>query len=244
MLPIRIFGFTISRDKNEPLVESDLSPAQELAILQSRYAAREQLQTISFTRALGFLVLVLVMYISYGDQRQYVLEHHATEMQARLIPIVFDIATLYFVMVIGAKAMRRAAVYTSIGFVFFPVSLSAYINFRAAPDDAMQIILTAVSLLIPAVEIVRALLGADFRRMRAQEDKVLRAATEPLAEVPAPATKIKKATVKRGDKRDAAAEVMSRNPNMTPKELALAISISGSYATKLHRELRGELVDA
>jgi len=241
MLPIKLLGFTITRGDEPALVESDLSPAQELAIMQNRYAAREQLQTISWSRMVGMAVLILVMVISYSEQRQFMLDHHTAPLGARLIPVVFDLATIYFVMVIGAKAMRLAAVYTSVGLVLFPVSMSAFINFWAAPDSVMQIIQGSVSLLIPAIEIVRALMGADFARMRARESDAIKAAIGPLPK--GSKTKAKKAE-KRGGKRERVVELLDRNPGMTPKEIAAAAGISYPYASKLHRELKDELVEA
>lgn len=240
MLPIEIFGFTITRGKEPELVEPNMSPAQELALLQGRHAAREQLRTVSVAKLFGWFVLIIVMVISYDEQRAFLADHHANELGERLIPIAFDFATVYFVTVIGAKAMRRAAVYTSCALVFFPVGASAYINASAAADRVMFWIQGAVSLLIPAIEIVKALLGADFRRLRADEKEYMQAATAPLEE---PAAKpAKKKNAKRGDKRELASDVMNRNPKITAAELAAMTGISVSYASKLYRELKGETV--
>lgn len=51
-------------------------------------------------------------------------------------------------------------------------------------------------------------------------------------------------SVRRGDKREAIALLLSRNPEMSPRDISKKVKCAESYAAKCARELKGELVTA
>ena len=181
-----IFGFEIVRTNRQPRPThlpdgTPLTPARQLALMQAEHAADGIMSAIRWAKRLAWLLVLIVMYVSYDDQHNYLLEIKMRDSGAFLIPIAFDAATVLCVMVIGTNAMKTAAKVAALAVVIFPVAASAYINVQASPTSAVAIVYVLVVCLIPAMELIKALMGADFSSMMDTEQEFLDAAKQPNA---------------------------------------------------------------
>lgn len=177
---MKIFGYNIlSKANDKRVTELDgvrLTPAQQLAYMQAENAADQMMNAIRWAKALAWLILLIVMTVSYEDQHSYLERIGLHEIGAKLIPFAFDAATVLCVMVIGVFAMKRIAKMIALFVVLFPVGASAFINVKASPTVAVAIVYVLVVCLIPAIELIKAFMGADFDRMLGAEANLLGAA--------------------------------------------------------------------
>lgn len=176
-----MFGLRIVRtkDKPRPTHSEDgrrLTPAQQLAHMQGERAADDVMGVIRGAKFGAWLILLIAVTVSYDDQRAYLQHKEARLLGQWLIPIAFDAATVVCVMVIGTIAMKRSAKIAALLMILFPVGASMYLNWEASPNVAVAIVYLMVVGLIPAIETVRSIMGADFSAMMDIEDKLFNAA--------------------------------------------------------------------
>jgi hypothetical protein len=178
-----MFGLKVVRTNSQPppALAPDgtrLTPARQLALMQAEHAASGMMQTIRWAKRLAWLLVLIVMSVSYEDQHNYLIRIGMRPFGALLIPFAFDTATVLCVMVVGTQAMKRSAKVIALSVVAFPVCASAFINAEASPSAAVAIVYVLVVLLIPAIELIKAFMGADFRHMMAAEEDYLDAAKQ------------------------------------------------------------------
>lgn len=175
------FGWALSRAKDHDRITElngvRLTPTQQLAYMQAESAAFDMMATIRWAKRLAWVVLLIVMTISYEDQNHY-LEHAGFRPYgAKLIPLAFDVATVCCVGVIGAAAMRFRAKVVALVIVLFPVLSSGYVNVMASPTMEVAIVYVMVVALIPGIELVKAFMGPNYDYMRRIESQLLGFAT-------------------------------------------------------------------
>lgn len=177
---MNILGISITKkNAKQRVTELDgvrLTPAQQLAYMQAEHAADQMMGAIHWAKRLAWLILIIVMTVSYEDQYRYLERIGMSSLAAHLIPFAFDAATVLCVMVIGVFAMKRIAKIIALAVVLFPVGASAFINASASPSVAVAIVYVLVVCLIPAIELIKAFMGADFDRMLGAEANLLGAA--------------------------------------------------------------------
>ena len=176
-----MFGLRIVRTKEQPRPTHSedgkrLTPAQQLAHMQGERAADDVMSVISGAKIGAWLILLVVVAVSYDDQRSYLAHIGARLLGQLLIPIAFDAATVVCVMVVGTVAMKRSAKITALAVIAFPVGASMYLNWKASPNVAVAVAYVLVVGLIPAIELLRATMGADFSSMMDIEDRLFNAA--------------------------------------------------------------------
>lgn len=165
-----MFGLRIVRTKDQPRPThapdgSLLTPARQLALMQAERAADDMMSAIRWAKRLAWLIVLIVMTVSYDHQRTYLRSIRVPDLGAVLIPFAFDAGTVLCVMVIGTTAMRQIAKNVALCVVLAPVAASAYINVRASASVAVAIVYVLVVGLIPAMELIKAFMGADFSTM-------------------------------------------------------------------------------
>lgn len=176
-----MFGLSIVRTKDRPRPThsadgTPLTPARQLALMQSEHAADGIMSAIKGAKLGAWLIVLIVMAVSYDDQRSYLHHIGARLLGQWLIPIAFDAATIICVTVIGTVAMKKKAKVIAIAVILFPVGASMYLNWQASPNVYVAIAYVLVVGLIPAIELLRANMGADFSTMLDTEETYLSAA--------------------------------------------------------------------
>lgn len=156
-----------------------LTPAKQLAYMQAEDAADQTMGVIKGVKRLAWLIVLIVMSVSYDDQRAYLHHIGARPAGVLLIPIAFDAATIACVWVIGTIAMQRKAKVVALSVIAFPVASSMYINWQASSNRAVAVVYLLVVALIPAIEGVKVVMKADFRIMMGIEDDLLGVASQP-----------------------------------------------------------------
>jgi hypothetical protein len=154
-----------------------LTPTQQLAYMQAETAAFDMMSAIRWAKRLAWVVLLIVMTISYEDQNHYLLSIGMRQLGAYLIPAAFDVATVLCVAVIGTAAMRWQAKTVALVIVLFPTVSSAYINVQASPTTEVAVVFVMVVALIPGIELVKAFMGPNYDYMRRTESQLLGVAT-------------------------------------------------------------------
>lgn len=165
-----MFGLRIVRTKDQPRPThapdgSVLTPARQLALMQAERAADDMMAAIRWAKRLAWLIVLIVMGVSYDHQRTYLQNIRVPDLGAVLVPFAFDAATVLCVMVIGTTAMRQTAKTIALCVVLVPVCASGYINVRASESVAVAVVYVLVVGLIPAMELIKAFMGADFSTM-------------------------------------------------------------------------------
>jgi hypothetical protein len=177
---MHIFGLTIERTNKtaNPLEYNGvrLSPAEQLAHMQAENAAGDMMATIRWAKRIAWVLLVGIMAVSYEDQHFFLVSQHMRPVGAAVTPILFDLATVFCVMVIGAAAMKKAAKIVALCVVVLPTLGSGFINVLASPTHVVAVVMACVVCLIPAVELIKALMGANLAYMRQVESELSSAA--------------------------------------------------------------------
>lgn len=178
-----MFGLRIVRTKEQPRPTHSedgrrLTPAQQLAYMQGERAAGDVMSVISGAKLGAWLILLVAVAISYDDQRAYLQHIGARLLGQYLIPVAFDAATVVCIMVIGTQAIKRSAKLTALAVIAFPVGASMYLNWKASPNVAVAVAYVLTVGMIPAIELVRATMGADFSAMMDIEERHFGAATK------------------------------------------------------------------
>lgn len=192
---MNILGFTITRGKPQEAKPDDgLTPTQRLAKVQAESVAGDFLASLKSSKLIGRIVLIAVMAVSFEDQFHYLADEGFRLWAAVLVAGVFDLATIFCVTVIGTPTQKLAPRLIALGVCLLPVSASGYINVQASPNRTVAIIYIAVVAMIPAIEVIKAFMGANLQYMRRIEMDLLGVAAQISAET-APAVKRAKRVV-------------------------------------------------
>lgn len=166
-MKITFAGFQLTRGEHQKLDRLDgLTPTQQLARAQAESVAFDILAAFKWSKRLAWVVLLAVMAVSFEDQFHYLVHQGFRPMAAILVACVFDLATVFCVTVIGAAAMKLLPRLIALGVVLLPVGASGYINVQASPTKQVAIIYILVVAMIPAIEVIKAFMGVNFRYMR------------------------------------------------------------------------------
>ena len=181
---MKFLGFTITRGEQAEAVKVDdgLTPTQRLARAQAESVAEDFLASNKLSKRIGMVVLLAVMAVSFEDQFHYLVHEGFRPMAAILVAGVFDLATIFCVNVIGTPSQKPLARGIALGVVLLPTTASGYINVQASPTKTVAIIYIGVVALIPAIEVIKAFMGAHLPYMRRIELALLGVAAEMAAE--------------------------------------------------------------
>jgi len=151
--------------------------AQQFAAAYAANMAKANLKTIKVGKAMGWVVMVIAMIVSYSHQRDYLIAQGAPRLGAFLIPIAFDAATIVCVRQAGTPAMSRRGKITALAVMPFPVGVSMVVNFTAPGTLIVKVIFALSVALIATTELVSGTAEPDFAKMDAMERKVAGTAT-------------------------------------------------------------------
>lgn len=245
---MKILGFTITRNpagNTPPATVADpgtapagpqLSPTQQLALMQAEHAAHSVMSAIRWAERLAWVVLLIVMGVSFEDQHHYLAGKGMRVVGTYGIPLAFDVATVLLVAVIAAAAMRRGAKIAALSILVLPTLGSGYINVMASPDIEVAIIYIGVVALIPGIELVKALMGPDYPYMLRIEQQLLTVAQ---VVEPAPAPAATTTTTSEWKKAvERATTLAEANPNLNVKQLIALVD------GKIGRKKASDILDA
>lgn len=156
------------------------------------------------------------------------------------IPVAVDFLILICIRQIAAKAATTTSKVVAFLVMLAPVAVSGIVNYGAHGDRSVKLFFVVPVALIPLAEGVRAFMKPSFKKI----DRIETMVADEVAQLASVPVLKKKSADKRGDKRERVSSILNRNPDLTAGELAAAAGVSLSYAAKLLKELRDELVTA
>lgn len=146
-----------------------LTPTQRYAEETAERTVDDNLAMIKFAKRMAMLIVYPVMAASYQHQRHYLLERGADTFGATILPIVFDLAIIFCVKVIGTTGMAKPAKFAALAGMLLPTYASARINFEGSPNSTIGWVYVGAIAMIAVIETIKALMKPDPKALRAAE---------------------------------------------------------------------------